>query len=312
MSFTYQITNLVKHNKENAGRTHNDRMKILKSFGEIVEKDFKLKKTENIKQKHVLHVIEKWKSEVSVSTLKNRMSSLRWLCDKLGKRLILPRANEGLNIPTRNIDYNTDKGWNPSQQLKSELPETQRFHVELMREFGMRFQEAAKFRPAENVHDDKISIIYGTKGGRERDLEFKHEKGLGENRDLKVDSNQKDLLIRLKNYLDKHNVESLSRFYDKYKNFVNATRYEYNNAGITKEGLGTPHGLRHKYAQDRYEAMTGWKPPACMNKEERMAFRAGMTKDQKELDRSVRSQLSEELGHGRMQVTSNYVGSWKD
>lgn len=314
MSFAYQVTTLVKHNREKGGTSHNNRMCILKTFGEIVEKDFKLKKLENLKQKHILHVIEKWKAEVQVSTLKNRVSAIRWLCEKLGKAPILPRSNADiiLNIPNREIDYNTDKGWNPSPDLKSSLPETQKLHVEMMREFGMRFQEAAKFRPSENIHDDKISIIYGTKGGRERDLEFKHEKGLGQKREMSITPVQREVLAKLKAFCEKNNVESLSRTCDKYKQFEHATRHIYKAAGMTKEGIGTPHGLRHRYAQDRYAEMTGWKAPANMEEKERIAFRKAMTPEQKELDRAVRLHLSGELGHGRSQVTSNYVGSWKE
>ena len=312
LSFLAQITDKIARNKENSGLTHKERIKTLSHVGKILVKEFDIRKLENLKEKHVKFIIEKWKDDGrSIGTIKNVASHLRWLCEKLGKSTMMPRSNEDLGIEKRVIDYNTDKAWIPSPDLKASLPETQRFHIDLMREFGMRFQEAGKFRPAENIHGDRISIIYGTKGGRDRDLEFKYEKGLGDKRDMSISPSQKNVLERLKAFCDKNNVESLSRMYDKYTKFEDSTRNIYTNVGITKKGVGTPHGLRHKYAQDRYTEMTGWKPPACMTDEERRGFRGSMSPEQKELDRRVRLEISEELGHGRSQVTSNYVGSWK-
>jgi integrase len=68
--------------------------------------------------------------------------------------------------------------------------------------------------------------------------------------------------------------------------------------GITKDQLGvTAHGLRHQYANDRYEACTGVTAP----------LRGGPAIDA-ETDTQARSQISEELGHSTTQVVSAYVG----
>jgi integrase len=183
--------------------------------------------------------------------------------------------------------------------------------VMLMRDFGMRFQEAAKFRPEENIQGNRIDIVYGTKGGRDRDFEFQYEKDLGERRQFDINERQRETIQQLNQYLERQNVVSLSRMFEKYKNFENNTRNEYKKAGITKEGVGTPHGLRHAYAQERYKDLTGWKPPAQLTDEERRTFRGSMSKEARELDRSVRLEISHELGHGRTQVSSNYIGSWR-
>ena len=63
------------------------------------------------------------------------------------------------------------------------------------------------------------------------------------------------------------------------------------------------HGLRHAYAQDRYEELTGWKcsvtggPDSCF-----------LTPVQRELDREAKLVISRELGHEREQVTAAYCG----
>jgi site-specific recombinase XerC len=314
MSFVAQVNDKVARNKEGSGLTHKARQTQLKDAAKIIEKEYRLKDLNNLKLKHVQHVISTWKdSGISPATMKNRVGNLRWLCKKIGKQNMLPRDNKSLGLESRIINYNTDKGWAPSKDLKSELPDAQRLHIELMRNFGMRFQEAAKFKPEENARDNLIHVVYGTKGGRDRDLEFVREKNIGEERTFSLTyEKQHQVLAELKDFLKDNRVESLSRMHEKYKNFVNNTRYVHKESGITKEGVGTSHGLRHKYAQDRYQQMTGWKPPAQLSLEERKAFRASMTPEMRETDRAARSAISEELGHGRRQVSSNYVGSWKN
>ena len=68
--------------------------------------------------------------------------------------------------------------------------------------------------------------------------------------------------------------------------------------GVTHEALGvTPHGLRHEYAGDRYEALAGVASPV----------RGGASTDSA-TDDGARLQVAEELGHSRTQVTCAYLG----
>ncbi len=63
------------------------------------------------------------------------------------------------------------------------------------------------------------------------------------------------------------------------------------------------NGLRHAYAQARYEALTGWKSPAaggCTGRE--------LAPDQRVVDTEACQQISRELGHERTQITSVYLG----
>jgi hypothetical protein len=68
-------------------------------------------------------------------------------------------------------------------------------------------------------------------------------------------------------------------------------------------GLSHMHGLRHQYAQSRYEALTGWKAPAAGGPLSRALSDAQQT-----IDAEVRQAISRELGHERLQVTSIYLG----
>jgi len=63
------------------------------------------------------------------------------------------------------------------------------------------------------------------------------------------------------------------------------------------------HGLRHAYAQRRYEELTGWQSPAASGPSSK-----SLTQEQRDQDREVRLIISRELGHEREQVTAVYLG----
>jgi hypothetical protein len=69
-------------------------------------------------------------------------------------------------------------------------------------------------------------------------------------------------------------------------------------------GLSNMRGLRHRDAQMRYEALTGWKAPAAGGPDQ-----AQFTSSQRLSDQHARQQLCREHGHERLQVTSIYLGS---
>ncbi len=70
-----------------------------------------------------------------------------------------------------------------------------------------------------------------------------------------------------------------------------------------RAGLSHMHGLRHAYAQNRYQELTGWKSPAAGGPNSK-----ALTPDQRELDRAARLTISHELGHEREGVTCAYLG----
>ena len=63
--------------------------------------------------------------------------------------------------------------------------------------------------------------------------------------------------------------------------------------------LSSLHGLRHAYAQKRYEELTGWECPATGGPSSK-----SLSLEQRELDHEARLNISQELGHEREQVTA--------
>ena len=64
------------------------------------------------------------------------------------------------------------------------------------------------------------------------------------------------------------------------------------------------HGLRHRYAQTRYEEITGWKSPAAGGPRQR-----SLTGARRRIDAGARRTVAEELGHGRTRVAGVYLGT---
>ena len=84
----------------------------------------------------------------------------------------------------------------------------------------------------------------------------------------------------------------------RYRDQLNRFRAQCDKAGI--HGV---HGLRHEYAQRRYAELTGRPSPACGGPTSRQ-----LDASQKLADQAARMKISVEMGHGREQVTSIYLG----
>lgn len=72
---------------------------------------------------------------------------------------------------------------------------------------------------------------------------------------------------------------------------------------VRDAGIKNPNGLRHAYAQRRYEEETGWKSPLAGG-----PSRSDLSADERALDRQARAVISSELGHDRTSITRTYLG----
>ena len=80
----------------------------------------------------------------------------------------------------------------------------------------------------------------------------------------------------------------------------NSNRYD---SQVRRAGIKNPHGLRHAYAQRRYEEMTGWKAPVAGGPASK-----SLSSDQRALDKGARETISRELGHSREEISARYLG----
>ena len=246
---------------------------------------FKGLRATGLKRKHVAALVKEWKRQGrSIGTMKNRMAHVRWWAARIGKAAMVP-SNGALGIANREYVTNEDR----SQVLDPEkLALVKDAHVamalRLEAAFGLRREEAIKFTPARDDRGDRIRLKGSTtKGGRPREVPVLRD-------------SQRKLLDEARRLAGSGALIPPERNYkQQLKVYESQTR---------AAGLYRMHGLRHRYAQSRYEEQTGWKSPAAGGPPQR-----SLTGARRRIDAEVRRTIAEELGHGRRQISSIYCGA---
>jgi len=282
----YQLKQLGRRNRDGSFATQADRERMLALFAnQLQEMGYRHMRSDSLKPKHVEALLERWKAEgISAGTMKNRLAGLRWWAEKIGKENVLARENDAYAVERRQFVTNRDKGkvLDPAQVEKVASPYVA-MSLRLQEAFGLRRAESIKIRPALADEGNAIRLQPSwTKGGRERVVPVGTEA-------------QRAVLDAAKRLAGRG---SLIPAESNYREQLNAFRAECKRVGIN--GV---HGLRHRYAQERYLQKTGWPCPA----------RGGPTAkelspEQRSQDQRARLEISAELGHGRGQVTAIYLG----
>ncbi len=282
---TYTLRQLCQRNRDGSHTTQADRLRALTLVSrQLREAGFRQMRAGSLKGKHVDALVERWQAEgLSAGTLKNRMAHLRWWAEKVGKAGIISADNARLGIPDRQHVTNLDK----SRTLGDALDQVRNAHVrmslQLQQAFGLRREESIKFQPSYADRGDHIALKGSwTKGGRERSVP------------ITTDEQRRVLDLA-------HQLAGAGSLIPAHKSFIQQ-RHVYDGQ-CKAAGLSHMHGLRHRYAQQRYEALTGWKAPAAGGPSAR-----DLTSAQHTMDTQARQAISRELGHERTQITSVYLG----
>ena len=282
---TYTLRQLCQRNRDGSYTTQADRMRSLAlAARQLREAGFRQMKASSLKGKHVQALLERWQDEgLSSGTIKNRLSHLRWWAEKIGKAGILPADNTQLGVAERRYVTNVSK----ARELGTGLEQITDVHVhmslQLQAAFGLRREEAIKFQPSYADRGDHIALKGSwTKGGRERTVPI-------------TTTEQRDALHAA------HRLAGTGSLIPANKTYIQQ-RHVYDGQ-CKAAGLSHMHGLRHQYAQSRYEALTGWKAPAAGGPQ-----RQSLTMSQRLRDTEARERISKELGHNRAGIVSVYCG----
>ena len=269
---------------------------------------FGVQKWTNLTNKHVASVVEQWQHDgLKTSTIKEYLSGVRSVLNHFHNDRISP-DNRPFGLENRVNVSNIDKSL--SQQAyenavgalrSSDNINDNRIAAQLMlqRELGLRREEAVKFNPNRSVMaDGKVFITDGTKGGRDRILQH-------------ISDQAKAAIAYAKTVLSGANTISNGMTERQWNNLYYRTIREHR---ISKEICGaSSHGLRHAYAQERYQSLTGFDAPVKFTSKEEFRSNAMQVagNEWKKLDQDCRLLLKGELGHGpdRDDVISVYVGS---
>ena len=283
----HQLKQLCRHNREGSYGTQVRRERELTLMAnQLHEIGFRGMNSHSLKPKHVEALVGHWlEKEVAAGTIKNRMAAVRWWARKVNRQNVVARSNDHYGIPNRIFVTGSSKAKSVSAaQLEKVRDQHVRMSLELQQVFGFRREEAIKFMPSYADQGDHLTLKPSwTKGGKARTLPIRTPE-------------QREVLDRVHKLAGKGSLIPSSR------NYVQQVRiYE---GHTLRAGLSKMHGLRHAYAQQRYEKLTGRKSAAAGGPPSK-----SLTREQRDQDHHARLLISRELGHERRQVISIYLGT---
>ena len=282
---TYTLRVLCQRNRDGSHATQADRLRTLTlASRQLREAGFRQMRAGSLKGKHVEALLGRWQAEgLSAGTLKNRLAQLRWWAEKVGKAGLIPADNACLAIPDRRFVTNEDKARQLSDSLERISDPYVRMSLALQQAFGLRREEAIKFQPGYADRGDHI-LLKGswTKGGRPRLVPI-------------TTPEQRAVLDQARRIAGTGSLIPADKTYIQQRHMYDGQ--------CKAAGLSRMHGLRHHYAQSRYQTLTGWKAPAAGGPVAR-----ALTAAQRLQDSIARQTISRELGHDRPEITAVYLG----
>ena len=283
----YQLKQLCQRNRDGSYRTQADRERQLTLIAnQLHTLGYRKMNTQSLKPKHIEALVKHWqKEEISVGAIKNRLTVIRWWAQKVNRQNVVARSNDHYGIPDRQFVTNISKA---QSVTRKDLEQVRDLHVrmslELQQAFGLRREEAIKFQPSFADEGDRIALKASwTKGGKAREIPVRTDE-------------QRSVLDRTRQLAGNGSLIPSSRNYRQQLRI-----YERHTANA---GLSRMHGLRHAYAQQRYQELTGWPAPAAGGPTVK-----ALTPEQKLIDQKVRLTISRELGHERPQIVAVYCGN---
>jgi hypothetical protein len=282
----HQLKQLCQHNREGSFGTQNRRERELTLIAnELHGIGFRGMNSHSLKPKHIEGLVRHWlEREVAAGTIKNRMASVRWWARKVNRQNVVARSNDFYGIPNRIFVTDISKARSVSAtQLEKVRDIHVRTSLELQQAFGLRREESIKFMPSYADQGDHIVLKPSwTKGGKARTLPIRT-------------AEQREVLDRAQKLAGKGSLIPSDR------NYIQQLRiYE---GHTLRASLSKMHGLRHAYAQQRYEELTGWKSPNADGPPSK-----SLTQEQRYQDHQARLIISRELGHEREQISTVYLG----
>ena len=271
-----QLIAIMASNREKSFATRRKRLAELGQAAQILKERFGLQKWANLKAKHVQHLVEGWKAEDNgLRSVEQKLSHFRWLLGKIGKPNLLPRTNSELGIQPGPRHTRAGKVF-PEEKLRSVLGSLTdpriRAMVLLARHLGLRFEEAALFRPWRDWQGNRVWIKRGTKGGRPRHINLHNNRQVSALEAARAIASKEGALIPPE-----------APTFEKWRQLVYR---ELRSVGISRQEDKPFQDLRRTYAVERMRFLVEKK---------------GMDRD-----RALRL-VAREMGHHRTEVLAWYL-----
>lgn len=282
--------------------TMHDRWRL---FAKFAKTELRLHSLDKIEKTHVQAyaktLIERHKAgKMSAATAQNYLSAVNRVMEiARGDRTVrLDPVKEG-NIPERKRACEQSKATTPEAHQRATEAVSGRVAamIDLQREFGLRFAESAKIDAnrafTQALKNRSITVKDGTKGGRSRAVPItRPEQIIALQAASVMQGNHRSMIPAEQTYAQFRN--------EAYKQIEN-TQFNF-------------HGQRHHYAQQRYQTIVGAPCPVVggvlrREQHQHLSRVLGISiSAARQLDYAARMQVSNELGHGRINVTNAYLG----
>jgi integrase len=196
-----------------------------------------------------------------------------------------------------------DKSWSANALNKDEIIERVAncdpfvgAQLRLCSAYGARVKEAIMCRP--HVAEINGKLLLAQEWNCESYLEIKRGTKGGRMRIVPIDTGEKRAALDRAKRIALYETSSLGHPGLSLKQALNRFYNVLKHCGVTAAKLRiTAHGLRHEYANDRYEQAAGQPSP----------IRGGEAID-RPLDRNARLSVAKELGHARENISTAYCG----
>ena len=282
----FDLKTLLARHREGGFVTRRDRSYALAQAADTLhELGFRRLRAAGLGRRHVDALVREWRRRgLSTGTLKNRMAHLRWWARHVGRPGVVG-TNAEHGIGNRVYVTNRDKGRALDPDRLALVRDAHvRMSLRLQAAFGLRREEAIKFVPSYADRGGSVVLKAAwTKGGRAREIPIWNDGQRAVLDAARRLAGGGALIPGGRNYVEQRRV---------YEKQTKAA------------GLARMHGLRHRYAQWRYENLTGWKAPTAGGPPQRSLAPA-----KRRIDAAARLAVARELGHGRRQVSSTYLGT---
>jgi hypothetical protein len=285
-TLNYQLKQLCTNNRDGSYATQAMRSRMLSLMAnQLHDLGYRQMQARSLKPKHIVALTKLWEGQgLSIGTRKNRLATLRWWAAKVNKQNVVARDNDQYGLARRQYVTNASRVTSVSDEQLASINDTYtQLSIRLQQAFGLRREEAIKFQPNYAIKDDHLQLKSSwCKGGRARIVPVTNDE-------------QRDLLIEVRAF-----AKGGSLIPPELKYVQQLRRYE----GQTRRaGLRKLHGLRHGYAQRRFQELTGFACPAQGG-----PISKDLTPDQRALNEKARAMISTELGHTRENITAVYLG----
>ena len=290
-----QIDSILKHSNERSIKSRYRYYEATKRFCRFLADNYRLQKFKNVEDRHFRAYVKYLKEYNEATTIQTDLSGIRYFHEKSGSKNKLSE-NVQLNLPKRAVGKE-DRSWTSEEIGKARVVarEMGRVDVEisldLVPTFGLRIEELCRLKVEQLMHAEKYGqLIVQGKGKKTRPIPVNEEQmkiikkyldyakvsGRAPG-DYLISSSEKNGVLH-----EKRSVQHWMSFHR--KKFVDENRADMKEEGKKpRHETISWHGLRHSYAQRRFEEVAKVSPE------------------------KAKKVVSHDLGHGRDTVTPIYL-----